>query len=81
MKLKCVRGPRPGQKTMVCLTSKGAFKWEVGQTHQIPDEAGHEILAKWKQCFAEVKTKPKPAPEAKSESSPETKMMAAPENK
>jgi hypothetical protein len=51
MKLKMIKGPRPGQLDMVCLTSKGAFQAKIGDTIEVSDEAGHEILTKWGQCF------------------------------
>lgn len=57
VKLKMLKGPRSGQKTMVCLTSTGAIPFVQGESKEVTDEQGHEILVKWKGCFEEVKKK------------------------
>jgi hypothetical protein len=83
MKLKLIKTPRPVQKDMVCLTSYGAFKWtSVGAVVEVSEEAGYEILNKWKACFEIVastqsSTQSDEAPKKKKT----TKMAASPANK
>ena len=51
MRLKMIRGPRPGQKEMVCLTASGAYSAEIGKVLEVSDTAGHEIMTRWAGCF------------------------------
>ena len=46
MKLKLVKAPRPGQKDMTCHTAAGTFSMKVGETKEVSDVAGAELLVK-----------------------------------
>lgn len=51
MKLKMVRGPRPGQKDMVAQTKKKTYAVSIDGILDVPEEDGHEIMTLWPQCF------------------------------
>jgi hypothetical protein len=77
MKLKYIKKPRPAQEELTALTSGGAFKWlAIGQVVEVPEEIGHEIMAKWPGCLELVKTKPKGRPPGAK-----NKMTSSPQNK
>ncbi len=76
MKLRYVQGPRANQKELTAMTTLGVFKWtEFDQVVEVPDQAAHEILAKWPGCVEQVK----PGPKKKVDS--DNKMTFSPENK
>lgn len=78
MKLKLLKGPRPGQNDMVCHTDFGTYAVKVGDTMEVSDAAGHAIMAKWVGCFKMVKAAPKvkePSPEKVAEAEA-NKMMS-----
>lgn len=86
MKLRFVKAPRPAQKELTALTSAGVFKWlKVGDVKDVPDQAAHEIMAKWPGCLevagSEPVVDPKPDPEPKPEPVVEDKKSPAAENK
>lgn len=54
MKIKMIAGPRPGQMDMVVTTTHGTISADMGQTLELPDEAGHQVMAKWPACFEVV---------------------------
>ena len=74
MKLKFIKSPRAGQNELTAMTSEGVFHWaKIGEDLELPEQAAHEVMAKWPGCLQESKGggKKKAA----------TKMTKAPENK
>ena len=51
MKIKMIKGPRPGQSDMVCMTTNGTYAVKIGETIDVTDTAGQEILSQWGSCF------------------------------
>ena len=54
MKLKMIKAPHAGQKDMVVNTNHGTYAVDLGETIDVKDEAGNEILGKWGSCFQQV---------------------------
>jgi len=56
MKLRFIKGIRPGQSSMVAHTRYGNFSFTaLGESQEVDDTAGHEILSRWPANFEQVR--------------------------
>jgi hypothetical protein len=67
MKIKMIKGPRPGQRDMVCSTAHGTFAIELDQVIDIEDKQALAAMNQWPGCFHQVSD----APAKKVEKAPE----------